>query len=125
MHRFLEIRTIGEARLALRSDGALWVLADDAAGGALLVDRGCGWVRARRVRLCHGDRVRVGDADYDADALCTLIGVETPESGGPAPISRIPGLAAREPLRVPADMLEKRRRNPGTGQIEHLDKEHR
>lgn len=125
MYRFLEFTAIGGARLALRSDGALWVLAGDEAGGAFLIDRGSGWVRARRVRLCRGDRLRVGDADYDAGALCALIGIETPHTGVAAPASRVPGLAAPEPLRAPADMLEKLRRNPGTGQIEHLDKEHR
>lgn len=125
MHRFLEFTALGGARLALRSDGALWVLAGNEAGGAFLINRGSGWVRARRVRLCHGDRFRVGDADYDAKALCALIGIETPETSVAAPASRVPGLAPPDPLSVPEDVLAKPRRNPGTGQIEHLGKEHR
>lgn len=125
MHRFLEYRNLGDARLALKSDGTLWVLSGTDGRNEFLVDRGRGWVRARRIRLCRGDRLRVGDSEFSAQALCALFGIETPAAGGSVHPSRIPGLSAPEPVRVPADVLDKPRRNPGTGQIEHLQKEQR
>lgn len=127
MHRFLEFRTVAShgygVRVALRSDGALWVLAGEGENGDFLVDRGAGWLRANRVRLCRGDRLRLGDEEFGADALGALFGIETPLATHPESGSRVPGLEAPVPLRVPEDVIEKPRRNAGTGQIEHLQKE--
>lgn len=129
MHRFLEFRTVGshgashQARVALRSDGTLWALAGEGKNAAFQIDRGAGWLRATRVQLCRGDRLRLGDEVLDADALGALFGIETPLATRPVPGSRVPGLPAPVPLRVPEDAFEKSRRNPGTGQIEPFQKE--
>lgn len=139
MHRFLDYRTIGRAaqcdlvlddpgvtdihaRLALRADGAIWLLGD--AERPCLVDRGSGWAAATRLCLCAGDRIRLAGCELSPAELCRLFGVEPEQLGaGETIASEVPGLPAPAPLLLRPEVLEKARRDPGTGQIEHARKE--
>ena len=137
MHRFLEFKTLGRspkcdlafgdhqleevhARLALRSDGSIWLLAANP-GGKIQVERGSAWLAATRLRLCRGDRIRLGESELALDQLCALLGVSPEELlGGQALDSEIPGVDGPWPLSAPRRVLERPRRNPGTGQVEQI-----
>ena len=122
MHRILEQRPIENLRVALRRDGAIWLLANE--GEVFYVNRGSGWVCANRLRLCAADRIRVGENEISLKILCDLFGVVVSEaSARPANDSSVPGHSALIPLSAPAAVIEDARRNPGTGQIEQSSKE--
>lgn len=131
MERFIEFRAIGSepdcdltveadgvagkhARLALRSDGSLVLM--DNSRAELWLSRGGSWVRARRVRLCAGDRVRLGVHEIPLVKLAGLFMAEMPElaSGTQWPV----------PLNVASSTRPDARRNPGTGQVEASNKEY-
>lgn len=133
MHRFIENKTIGtasscdlkiegegvqpaHARLALRSDGSLWLLAED--NCELHLNRGSGWTTATRIRLCEGDQVRIGSADFDLSAAAAIFSA-APMNVEQKPPTNVPGANAPRPLVAPSEVLERPRRNPGTGQVEH------
>lgn len=140
MHRFVETWTIGRAahcdlvvdepgiadihaRLALRADGAIWLLGD--AERPWRVDRGRGWAAATRLCLCAGDRIRLAARELSLAELCGLIGIEPDQAvAGDAIASAVPGMTAPLPLRVCQGTMEKARRDPGTGQIEPSGEEH-
>jgi len=137
MYRFLEFKSLGRspkcdlsfgneqvhevhARLALRSDGSIWLLAVDS-GSEVLVDRGSGWVASTRLRLCRGDRIRMGATELALDQLCALLDMDPEESAKEAALeSDIPGIVGPVPLSAPRGVLERPRRNPGTGQVEQI-----
>jgi hypothetical protein len=141
MHRFLEFKTLGaspkcdlpvsdtqvhevHARLALRSDGSIWLLAGDS-GGVIQLDRGRGWAAATRLRLCRGDRIRLGATELALEQLCALLGTDPQESAeGVAVESGVPGIAGLAPLSAPRRVMERPRRNPGTGQVEQIRPDH-
>jgi hypothetical protein len=136
MHRFIEFRTIGaapnsnlavsgqgvqdiHARLALRADCAFWLLGVGSA--TFEVNRGAGWLATRRVQLCAGDRIRLGHEELGPEVLGALFGVEPRRAAGP-PVTVIhagsysgPSLM---PIFAPAEVMDRPRRNPDTGQIE-------
>lgn len=121
IHRFLEFQPTGNARVALRADGSIWLIANP--GGVFELNRGHGWVTALRQQLCRGDRVRIEGREMAAAELCAMVGVEEQ----PAQAGRrekmilkcsIPGVESPEPLFAPARVVDNARRNPGTGQVE-------
>lgn len=133
MHRFIEHKTVGaapscdlqvagegvadnHARLALRSDGSIWLLAEE--GCSLRLERGAGWLGATRIRLCEGDRVEVGASAFDVAAAAAIFSA-TPLSPEQLPASTVSGLDSPRPLAAPGEVMERPRRNPGTGQVEH------
>jgi hypothetical protein len=122
MHRFLEFQPIGSARVALRNDGSIWLIAN--VGDFFQIDRGSGWCNANRLRLCAQDRIRVDESEVTPDQLCGLLGVNPGQAVTRQPLtSAIPGITAPTPLSAPASIIDNARRNPGTGQIEPTSKE--
>lgn len=137
-HRFTQLRTIGNgahcdlvlddasvaevhARLALRADGGLWLLGEP--GQLMMLDRGAGWTTVSRLCVCAGDRVRLGERELSLAELGGLFGAETGHLAEGAPMeSDLPGVTAPAPLSLRGEALETARRNPGTGQIESLDR---
>ena len=121
MHRFLQFAEIENARVALRSDASIWLMAHDCA--TLVVDRGGGWQRARRIRLCEGDRVRIGKSEVTVADLCLSLGIDVDQArGGVSTVKGLTEPAAPVPLSAPASVIDDARRNPGTGQIESSPK---
>lgn len=115
MHRILQMSKAGDAQVALRSDASIWLIASE--GGHVSLDRGNGWQPATRVRLCAGDRLRIGMTEVAAEALCQELGIEIRTPGNES--ARDGGQAkAPVPLSPPASFIQNARRNPGTGQIE-------
>lgn len=113
------------ARLALQADGGLLLL-DQGSESGLGIDRGCGWRRAVKVRLCAGDRIRIGDAEAPLARLAGLFspGAEAgPPRGRKAFESMVPGVEVPLPLNLGAARRGRLRRNPFTGQIEHEEPE--
>lgn len=121
MHRYIDTRTIEGVRLALRSDGAIWIQSEHGEPGDLQLDRGAGWLAADRIHLCHGDRLRLGATTMSSDEVCRLFEVEDP-TPGKASQTGADGNGAPRPIRISDASLEKARRNPGTGQIEPLER---
>ena len=137
MNRFVQFRTIGRgrgcdlvldrkgvaevhARAALRTDGALWLLAHE---GGLGLNRGGDWIVANRLWLCARDRVRLGEVELEAEDICALFGLNAQQAScRPGLEIRVPGLADLQPLAVPFEHLDQLRRNPDTGQPEHQGK---
>jgi len=122
MHRFLKSIFIHDTRAALRSDASIWLIAQQ--GGHVSVDRGSGWVRASKLRLCRDDRIRIGKSDIELSELCSGLGIDYKQARDATDQKNgSPGAAALIPLSVPASVIDNARRNPDTGQIEPSTKE--
>ena len=122
MHRFLTFAPVKNARVALRSDASIWLIADE--GARLSLNRGSGWVDAHRLRLCAGDRIRTGETGLSLAELLEALGVDAAQAGAGARSERdVPGSTTPVPLVAPAELINQARRNPGTGQIEPGSKE--
>ena len=117
MHRFLKYTSAGSARVALRSDASIWLTSGES--DHISLNRGNGWVQARRLCLCHEDRVRVGETEYSPAELCGRLGVELNQAGNDA----VSEHTFPTPVTAPASVIDNARRNPGTGQIESGSKE--
>ena len=124
LHRFIRTTGFDGAELALRSDGTVWARAAQAAAGTLQLDRGAGWLAVDRVCLCHGDRLKAGAETLSSSQACARLGIELPAApaddlSSDSGATRQPG---PQPVRVSAASLERARRNPGTGQIEPMER---
>jgi hypothetical protein len=124
MHRFLQSRPLGSfAKLALRSDGSLWLLAADDELD-IEIQRGADWRAARRLRLCRGDRIRLDATELDLASVCAQFDTDPETSLEQTALeSAIPGLREPIPLSAPREVVERPRRNPGTGQVERIKKQ--
>lgn len=109
MHRFLRYAPIQNARIALRSDASVWLIANE--GEHFEVNRGNDWVQAIRLRLCEGDRIRADGLEITLADLCAKVDIRLQTAGNDAGTDPVP-------LSAPASVIDNARRNPGTGQIE-------
>jgi pSer/pThr/pTyr-binding forkhead associated (FHA) protein len=98
----------------------LWVRDENSARGVHL-GRNDGWVQARLICLCVGDRLRFGDVEVDLDNLTSLFGPDVDVRLAPAPEgtlfdARIGRYTLRDPDKKPT--LSTPRRNVETGELE-------
>ena len=106
------------ARLELAKDG-LVSISEVEPEAAVFLNREGAWVRVRRVILCVGDRIRLGQLEIPLQRLTALLGDNTNarlETISPALQRRSRGFHARGTER--GGHLNRPRRNPLTGKIE-------
>lgn len=108
------------ARIELAADG-LVSIQDEGSSNGTFVNRNDCWVRAKRVTLSIGDRIRFGDIEVPLQTLTALFGKH---AGIRLEARRFPISQTRTVARpAPAQhdhgpSLNKPRRNPVTGKIE-------
>lgn len=118
----LESETLSRvhARIELADDG-LVSIHDAGSSNGIFLNRNDNWVRARKLTLCIGDRIRFGDVEVPLDQLTAVFGrhAQTRLEARRFPIR--PGKTAVRPIKGKQDQeaaLQKPRRNPVTGKIE-------
>jgi len=108
------------ARIELADDGLVCLQDADSRNGTFL-SRNDSWIRARKVTLCIGDRIRFGEIEVPLDKLTAVFGnrseVRLEERHFPP---RTGNKAAGSPAdrHAAGPRLQKPRRNPDTGKIE-------
>jgi pSer/pThr/pTyr-binding forkhead associated (FHA) protein len=108
------------ARIELAEDGLL-VLKDADSSNGMYLNRNDSWIRASRVTLCAGDRIRFGDCEVALERLTAVFGNRSNARLGAMhfPVrKRHSGAALNTDRKTPVDPLHKPRRNPATGKIE-------
>jgi len=108
------------ARIEL-ADSGLVFLEDDSSENGVFLNRNERWIRVRKVTLCIGDRIRLGEIEVPLEKLTAVFG-----QGSKArlearhfPIKQ--GNSDTNPFAAQLDkemLLQKPRRNPATGKIE-------
>jgi hypothetical protein len=79
----------------------------------LWLGRGDRWVRAERITLCAGDRIRIGEAEPTLEWLCAPFGARLALRPAPLPQDTLPTKPGERPDRMANPV-----RNPVTGVIE-------
>jgi len=108
------------AHIELADDGLVSVKDADSSNGTYL-NRNDSWIRARKVTLCIGDRIRFGDIEVPLDQLTAVFGnrsnarLEAKHFALDHGHGRAKSFAS-QPGHGP--VLQKPRRNPSTGKIE-------
>lgn len=108
------------ARIELGDDG-LVSIHDAGSSNGVFLNRNDNWIRARKVTLCIGDRIRFGDMEVGLEKLTALFGkrATTRLEARRFPIRHAKAIArpmSGQPDHGPS--LQKPRRNPVTGKIE-------
>ena len=108
------------ARIELADDGLVSIQDAGSSNGTFL-NRNDTWIRARKVTLCIGDRIRFGEIEVPLERLTAVFGKRAgsrlearrfPIRHGKTAVGAVKGQADHGPS------LRKPRRNPVTGKIE-------
>ncbi len=107
-------------KIELADDGHVFLLDADSSNGTFL-QRNDGWIRVKRVSLCIGDRIRMGEKEVSLEHLTAVFGKRSKARLGPKHFSlrrraKQGGLSAD--WSEPESLLHKPRRNLVTGRIE-------
>ena len=114
------------ARIELLNDGLVTISDAGSSNGTFLNRNDC-WIRARRVILSIGDRIRFGDIEVPLEQLTAVFGRRAstrlearrfPHRHGKAVVQPSTGQSDEGPA------LNKPRRNPVTGKIEDSSANH-
>lgn len=110
------------ARIELAADGLVSLL-DAGSSNGIYLNRNDSWVRAKKVVLSIGDRIRFGDAEVPLEQLTAVFGkqVSIRLEARRFPVRQ--GKTAATTRTARADngpSLQKPRRNPKTGKIEEV-----
>ena len=108
------------ANIELAEDGSVWVVDADSRNGSFL-NRNDAWIRFRKVTLCVGDRIRLGDYEVPLQQLAGVFGKRADVKLGEQHFSLRQGRKGSRKLTgwdEPGNSLQKPKRNPLTGQIE-------
>jgi len=103
------------------SDDGLVFLQDAGSRNGTFLNRNDTWIRVKRVTLCIGDRIRLGDCEVPLEKLTAVFGNR---SNARLETRHFPlrkgfiGSGFRAELNDPGIQLQKPRRNPATGKIE-------
>jgi len=115
------------ARIELSDDGLVSINDSGSSNGTFL-NRNDRWIRARKVTLSIGDRIRFGDIEVPLEHLTAVFGRRAsirlearrfPHRHGKAVVQPSAGKAD------PGPALNKPRRNPATGKIEDSTANHK
>lgn len=111
------------ARIELADDG-LVSITDSGSSNGTFVNRNDCWIRARKVHLCIGDRIRFGDTEVSLERITAVFGkrADIRLEARRFPLRR--GKTGAVTPKGQADhgrSLNKPRRNPATGKIEEAD----
>jgi len=110
------------ARIELADDGLVCIHDAGSINGTFL-NRNDSWIRARRITLCIGDRIRFGDIEVPLERLTAVFGKRASIRLEARRFPPRHGRAVAKPLTGQADhgpALHKPRRNPATGKIEEI-----
>lgn len=108
------------AHIELADDGLVSIRDADSSNGTFL-NRNDSWIRARKVTLCIGDRVRFGDIELPLDRLTAVFGDRSNARLEARHFALDHGHSLVKPFASLPDqgpVLQKPRRNPLTGKIE-------
>ncbi len=108
------------ARIELADDGRVFLLDVDSSNGTFL-QRNDSWIRVKRVSLCSGDRIRLGEKDVSLEQLTAVFGKRSNARLGPKHFSLRQGTKQNglfADWSEPTVSLNKPTRNPVTGRIE-------
>jgi len=108
------------ARVELADDG-LVSIHDAGSSNGIFLNRNDSWVRARKLTLCIGDRIRFGDVEVPLDQLTAVFGKRATTRLEARHFPVRPGKSGIKPMTGKQDLeavLQKPRRNPATGKIE-------
>ena len=108
------------ARIELADDGKVWLHDADSASGTFLY-RNDNWIRVKKVTLCIGDRIRLGDYEIPLDQLVSLFGQQSNARLEARHFALKHGNIRAKLLEQQLDhkpKMNKPRRNPTTGKIE-------
>jgi pSer/pThr/pTyr-binding forkhead associated (FHA) protein len=108
------------ARIELGDDGFV-SLVDTGSGNGTFLNRNDSWIRVRKITLCIGDRIRLGECVVPLEHLTAVFGNRSNVRLEAKHFPLRPGdMATRSfaDLQDPGSMLQKPRRNPTTGKIE-------
>jgi pSer/pThr/pTyr-binding forkhead associated (FHA) protein len=111
------------ANLELAENGLISVTDNDSRNGMFL-NRSDNWIRVRKITLCIGDRVRLGELEIPLQRLTTVFGQDTNaklEARHFALIDSNNSSGAFTNLSGSAPVLNKPVRNPVTGKIEEQE----
>ena len=118
----LEHSTISRvhARIELAEDGRV-SLEDNGSSNGVFLNRNGTWIRAKKITLCIGDRVRLGGIEVPLEQLTAVFGHRSnarlePRHFSPRDGNMVTGPFATQPDEEP--LLLRPRRNPVTGKIE-------
>ena len=135
--RILNVKTIGRetscdlviedatisrqhASIELADEGSVWVVDADSRNGSFL-HRNDAWIRFRKVTLCVGDRIRLGDYEVPLQQLAAVFGKRANIRLGEQHFSLRQGQRGGKKITgwdQPGSSLQKPKRNPLTGRIE-------
>lgn len=118
----LESETLSRvhALIELGDDGLVSVQ-DIGSSNGTFVNRNDSWVRARKLILCIGDRIRFGDVEVPLDRLTAVFGKHATTRLEARRFPVRAGKSVSRPMAGKQDQeaaLQKPRRNPVTGKIE-------
>lgn len=108
------------ASIELAEDGSVWVADADSSNGIFL-HRNDAWIRFRKVTLCVGDRIRLGDYELPLQQLTAVFGKRANIRLGEQHFTLRQGGRGNRKVSgwdEPQNSLQKPKRNPLTGQIE-------
>ena len=108
------------ARVEL-TDAGLVCLHDADSGTGTFLHRNESWIRIKKITLCIGDRIRLGEVELPLPQLTAVFGSAANTRLGDKPPTLHHGVNGAKSLvgqTTSGSTLEKPRRNPATGKIE-------
>ena len=108
------------AHIELAGDGQL-SLQDAGSSNGMFLKRNDSWIRARRVTLCIGDKIRFGDCEVPLKKLTAVFGNRSNArlESMHFPVRKGHGSTGfNADIKEPVNPFHKPRRNPATGKIE-------
>jgi pSer/pThr/pTyr-binding forkhead associated (FHA) protein len=118
----LEHPTVSRIHATIQlADNGLVSLEDNSSRNGMFLNRNDNWIRAKKVTLCIGDRIRLGEIEVPLEQLTTVFGGRSPArlEARHFPLKQVNnGTTPLAPGQDRAPSLQKPRRNPITGKIE-------
>ncbi len=108
------------ASIERSTDGRVWVVDADSRNGIFLQRNGA-WIRVRRVSLCTGDLIRMGEVEIPLERLTSVFAKHTDLRLGEKHFSLRSGntpVRSMTGFTEPGPGLSNPKRNPLTGKIE-------
>jgi len=119
---FLEHPSVSRVHANIElTDNGLVFLEDNDSRNGLFLNRNEHWIRVKKVTLCIGDRIRLGEIEVPLEKLTAVFGHHSKARLEARHFPIRPGSNDKNPFAARLDqesILQKPRRNPATGKIE-------